>query len=77
MIDLDNHQTLEDLLDALNMIIDDYKEYKFLKYYIEQIKDTRDEVRDEFEQEEEVLAQDKKEEIQSQFEDYWRTQFYL
>lgn len=76
MIDLDNHQTLEDLLDALNMIIDDYKEYKFLKYYIEQIKDTRDEVRDEFEQEEEVLAQDKKEEIQSQFEDYWRTQFY-
>ena len=77
MIDLDNHQTLEDLLDALNMIIDDYKEYKFLKYYIEQIKDTRDEVRDEFEQEEEILAQDKKEEIQSQFEDYWRTQFYL
>lgn len=75
MDDLEKHQINEDFLDALSNLIDDYSYDEWLKYYIDQLKEMRLEFKQDFEEEEERLQEQRKKEIKAQFDEYWKTQF--
>lgn len=75
MDDIEKHQINEDFLDALSNLIDDYSYDEWLKYYIDQLKEMRLEFKQDFEEEEERLQEQRKKEIKAQFDEYWKTQF--
>lgn len=75
MDDLEKHQINEDFLDALSNLIDDYSDDEWLKYYIDQLKEMRLEFKQDFEEEEERLQEQRKKEIKAQFDEYWKSQF--
>lgn len=75
MDDLEKHQINEDFLDALSNLIDDYSYDEWLKYYIDQLKEMRLEFKQDFEEEEERLQEQRKKEIKAQFDEYWKSQF--
>ena len=51
--------------------IDDYSYDEWLKYYIDQLKEMRLEFKQDFEEEEERLQEQRKKEIKAQFDEYW------
>ena len=75
MDDIEKHQINEDFLDALSNLIDDYSDDEWLKYYIDQLKEMRLEFKQDYEEEEERLQEQRKKEIKAQFDEYWKTQF--
>lgn len=75
MDDIEKHQINEDFLDALSNLIDDYSDDEWLKYYIDQLKEMRLEFKQDFEEEEERLQEQRKKEIKAQFDEYWKSQF--
>lgn len=75
MDDLEKHQINEDFLDALSNLIDDYSDDEWLKYYIDQLKEMRLEFKQDFEEEEERLQEQRKKEIKAQYDEYWKSQF--
>ena len=75
MDELEKHQIDEEFLDALDNLIDDFSNEEWLKYYIDQLKEMRLEFKQDFEEEEERLQEQKKKEIKAQFDEYWKSQF--
>lgn len=75
MDELEKHQIDEEFLDALDNLIDDFSNEEWLKYYIDQLKEMRLEFKQDFEEEEERLQEQRKKEIKAQFDEYWKSQF--
>ena len=75
MDNFEKYDLLEDLVDSISSIIDDNLGEKFLKYYVEQLKEIRDEAKQELQDLEDELREQKNKEIKAQLDDYWKTQF--
>lgn len=69
------HEINEELLDALNVIIMDFKKYKWLKDYVEELEGMKAELKEEFDEEEERLAEKNKREREAEINDFWKSQF--
>ena len=69
------HEINEEFLDALNGIIMDFKKYKWLKYYVDGLEGTKIEFKEEFDEEEERLAEKNKREQEAEINDFWKSQF--
>ena len=75
MDNLEKYDLLEDLVDSISSIIDDNLGEKFLKYYVEQLKEIRKEAKQELQDLEDELREQKNKEIKAQFDEYWKSQF--
>ena len=75
MDNFEKYDLLEDLVDSISSIIDDNLGEKFLKYYVEQLKEIRDEAKQELQDLEDELREQKNKEIKAQLDEYWKTQF--
>ena len=75
MDNVEKYDLLEEFVDAISNVIDDNLGEKFLKYYVEQLKEIRDEAKQELQELEDALHEEKNKEIKAQLDDYWKTQF--
>lgn len=75
MDEYEMHEINEELLDALNVIIMDFKKYKWLKDYVEELEGMKAELKEEFDEEEERLVEKNKREREAEINDFWKSQF--
>jgi len=75
MDEYEMHEITDEFIDALSGMILEYKRYKWLKDYIEELEGMKKELKEEFDEEEERLAEKNKREREAEINDFWKSQF--